>query len=78
MATVTVRYFAQLRERRGLDAEPVEVPAGTTVRALYDQIFPPDQGQVPVSYARNAATAAADEVLEDGDEVVFIPPIGGG
>ena len=40
------------------------------------RLFPP--GDLPVAYARNASTAGRDEVPEDGDEVVFLPPIGGG
>jgi molybdopterin converting factor small subunit len=76
---VAVRYFAQLRELRGLDEERVEVPDGTTLLALYERLFAAGpQGRLPVSYARNACTARADEVVEDGDEIVFIPPIGGG
>ncbi|MFT4621610.1 MAG: molybdopterin converting factor subunit 1 [Myxococcota bacterium] len=79
MPTVQVLYFAALRERRGRSAEQVEVPAGTTLGALYATLFPPGpQGALPVAYARNQAYAAADTPVEHGDEVCFIPPIGGG
>ena len=43
MAAVTVRYFAVLRERRGRDEERVDVRDGTTVAALYADLFPEQQ-----------------------------------
>jgi len=73
---VKVRYVAMLRERRGLDAEDVTVAPGTTIGALYDHLFPPPA--VPVGFARNHAQVSADTELVDGDEVVFLPPVGGG
>jgi len=73
---VTVRYMAMLRERRGCDSEVVDVADGTTARQLYQELFPPPA--VPVGYARNHAQVAPDTPLADGDEVVFLPPVGGG
>lgn len=78
-ATVTVLYFGTLREQRGLEREQVPVPPGTTVAALYRQLFPPGPaGALPVAYACNEAYVSADTQPADGDEVVFIPPVGGG
>lgn len=76
MARVRVRYFAALRERKGRDHDDVELLPGEALGALYRRLFPP--GDLPVAYARNAAIASRDEVPEDGDEVAFLPPIGGG
>lgn len=76
MAVVRVRYFAALRERKGLEREDVELLPGETLGALYARLFPP--GDLPVAYARNASTASRDERPDDGDEVAFLPPIGGG
>lgn len=76
---VSVRFFAVLRERRGRDAERISVPAGTTVAELYRELFPPIDGMVlPVLFAINRAYASGETVLDDGDEVAFIPPLGGG
>jgi molybdopterin converting factor small subunit len=33
---------------------------------------------MPIAYARNHAYADATDLPADGDEVVFLPPIGGG
>lgn len=79
MATVRVRYFAVLRERRGLDEEAVELVEGETLAGLYDRLFPAGPaGRLPVSYARNHAWARGTDLPQDGDEVSFLPPIGGG
>jgi len=76
---VTVRYFAVLRERRGCDEERVPVAAGTTVAALYAELFPVGpQGRLPVLFAVDQAYVRADTVLREGAEVAFIPPLGGG
>ncbi|RME21561.1 MAG: MoaD/ThiS family protein [Deltaproteobacteria bacterium] len=76
---VTVRFFAMLRERRGRDAERVEVPEGTTVGQLHQRLF---AGQpelsMPVLYAVDQAYVPASTPLQDGCEVAFIPPLGGG
>lgn len=79
MATVTVRYFAVLREQRGRSEERVEVPEGTTLAQLYARLFPPGPaGVLPVAFARNLAYEPGDTPIADGDEVAFIPPVGGG
>ena len=76
---VLVRHFAQLRERRGRDHETLELEPGATVGGLYRSLFPPGPaGVLPVMYAVNHAWAPADAALADGDEVAFIPPVGGG
>lgn len=78
--TVSVLYFAKLREARGLDAERVETLACTPA-GLYDELrfrhrLPLDLDSLRA--ARNGDFCAWDEALTDGDEVVFIPPVAGG
>jgi len=76
---VHVRYFAVLRERKGCTEEAVTLTEPTTVAALYSALFPPtDSGALPVMYAVNEAYVSSDHVLASGDEVAFIPPLGGG
>ena len=76
---VKVRYFAALREWRGCDGESVELAEKITVEQLYHRLFPPRQGQrLPVMYAINHHYVSANQVVEAGDEVAFIPPVGGG
>ena len=78
MPTVTVRYFAALREARGAEHECIEIAAGTTSEQLYRQLFSGRLAELPVGHAINASYAAPSTVLDDGDEVVFLPPLGGG
>lgn len=79
MPNVTIRYFAVLRERRGIDEESISVPEGTTLLQLYHHVIPPgSDGSLPIAYARNEVYAVGSEIVCDGDEVVFLPPLGGG
>jgi molybdopterin converting factor small subunit len=79
MPRVIVRYFASLRETRGIDSEEIEFQTGQTIGELYDQLFPAGpEGQLPVGYAKNERMTCRTERLSDGDEVAFLPPLGGG
>jgi molybdopterin converting factor small subunit len=75
---VVVHHFAVLRERRGCSTETVEVEAGLSLRALYESLFPGPEAAMRVGFARNAAWASPDDLVSDGDEVAFLPPLGGG
>jgi MoaE-MoaD fusion protein len=76
---VRIRYFAVLRELRGRDDEWVELAEGETLGQLYTRLFPPrPEGVLPVAYARNREYATAGDRPDDGDEISFLPPIGGG
>lgn len=73
---VTLLYFAVLRERRGTSTEVVELPAGTTAATAFDHLFP-GLG-LPVAYAVNQEMVPGSTPLADGDELAFLPPLGGG
>jgi len=76
---VHVRYFAVLRERKGCSDEAVTLTGPITVGALYASLFPPtESGVLPVMYAVNEAYVPEDHPIAAGDEVAFIPPLGGG
>ena len=75
---MSAKYFAALREIRGCVDERVEVTEGTTLSDLYDQLFPPDSERPTVAFARNARMARGTETIAPGDEVAFLPPLGGG
>jgi molybdopterin converting factor subunit 1 len=79
---VHIRYFAALREKAGKDADELTIPDGATVsqaRAAlierYPQLAPTLAG---CAAALNRAYASAETALSEGDELVFIPPLGGG
>ena len=79
MAMVTVHYFASLREEKGCAQEDCALESGDTIARLYDRLFPEsEKARLPVGYAVNQSYVQPSHLLQDGDEVAFIPPIGGG
>ncbi len=78
--TLTVQYFAILREQRGLGQESLETVAATPdalyaeLRARHGFTLPGDR----IRAAVNATFVAGDAPLRAGDRVVFIPPVAGG
>ena len=79
MVTVHLKYFAMLREVRACDEETLTVAEGMTAEHLYEQLFPVQHMDgLPVSFAINQQYAKPSAVLADQDEVVFLPPVGGG
>jgi molybdopterin synthase sulfur carrier subunit len=79
---VRIRYLARLRELTGMDTENLpDVPAGTTVAALYEslrQAHPALPERAGVRAAVNLEFAGWDTEVGPNDEVAFIPPVSGG
>ncbi len=78
---VTVRFFAALRELRGADRADVEAVEGETARELFERLFAdrPSAGWPgPLRFAVGQEFVEPDHVIADGDDVAFIPPLGGG
>jgi molybdopterin converting factor subunit 1 len=79
---VRIRYFAGLREATKTEGETLDLPDDATavdVRALLGERYPALARLLPpCAVAVNRAYVAADAPLHDGDELVFIPPVGGG
>ena len=82
MLKVRLLFFAVLREISGRSEEVVELPEGSRAgdvwqrlrdehAALRDYIQPP-------MIAVNESYVRVDELLRDGDELAFIPPVAGG
>ncbi len=76
MPTVTIRCFAALRERAGRGSWEEPLGPGETVHDLYVRLFPP--GELPVAYLVNRVTVPRAAAPAPGDEVAFLPPVGGG
>lgn len=77
---IHVEYYAILKEQRGCSQENLDTDAATP-RALYaslkgDHAFTLEDSDLKV--AVNEDFASWDEALEEGDTVVFIPPVAGG
>jgi molybdopterin converting factor subunit 1 len=81
--TVTILYFAAVRDLVGRDEERLELPPGVaTIEALSAHLVtlhPPLAGRMGhVRFARNEEFATAREPVVDGDTVALIPPVAGG
>lgn len=76
--TVTVRYFASLREALGRGEESIALEASTTVGALWRQVAGERLTGVRVLAAVNAEYADFTAAVAPGDEVAFFPPVTGG
>lgn len=78
--TVCVRYFAILRDQRGLGEE--RVPTGAcTASELYEELRLRHGFTLPAEGLRvaiNDEFGSWDSEIEDGDALVFIPPVAGG
>ncbi|MCB9682055.1 MAG: MoaD/ThiS family protein [Alphaproteobacteria bacterium] len=79
MDTLRVLYFGLLRERRGCVEQQVPLDAPVPVAALYARLFAgTPEAALPVAFAINATYVAGDAIAAPGDEVAFLPPVGGG
>ena len=81
--TITLLYFAAVRDLVGVDEERVALPAGVaTIAALRGFLaarHPALDGRLgAVRFARNETFATNDEAIADGDVVAVIPPVAGG
>jgi molybdopterin synthase sulfur carrier subunit len=81
---IRVLYFASLRERLGLADEVIDRQPGTVAELRAELARRGDHwreafaGDATVMVAVNQAMADNDQVLADGDEVGFFPPVTGG
>lgn len=77
---IRVRFFALAREIVGASQLEMELPEGTTVQALNARLLQtyPRLATLALRFAVNARYAGTETLLNDGDEVAYIPPVGGG
>ena len=79
--TVTVLLFASYAEKLGRRSIGLEMPAGSTVRTVLDEIGRmPGADALPATplVAVNRSYARAGDTVADGDEIAIIPPVAGG
>lgn len=80
MKTIRLRYFALLREQRGLADESLAT-AAPHAQALYEELRAAHAFTLPADRLRvaiNGAFVPWPAPFADGDELVFIPPVAGG
>jgi sulfur-carrier protein len=79
---VTVRLFAAYREAFDQSELALSVPVGTTVQQV-QQLLIQRKPQLShwrdqTRYGVNQAFVEPKTVIQNGDEIVFIPPVSGG
>ena len=85
-ATISVLYFAWLRERVGRSEETLAPPSSVnTVAELISWLAERDEAHAAAFKNRKSVRCAVNQefadlatVLRDGDEVAFFPPVTGG
>ncbi|MFW5454633.1 molybdopterin converting factor subunit 1 [Thioalkalivibrio sulfidiphilus] len=76
--SITVRYFASLRERVGRAEDQLETDGNDTAGGVWARAVPEEPMPDRVLIAINQEYADADHPVRDGDEVAFFPPVTGG
>lgn len=80
--TITIRYFAILRDLLGKGQETLAIEPGTTVGAIYPLVTGNNERLARLRRSMmvmvNHDYVDDDHVLSDGDELAFIPPVSGG
>jgi molybdopterin converting factor subunit 1 len=79
---ITLLYFAVLRDIAGTSTAEMDLPAGTRASDVWQQLRDRHRELVdyrkPPMVAVNEEYVSPDQVLADGDELAFIPPVAGG
>lgn len=80
MKSIDIEYYAILREQRGLSSETIETVA-ETAEDLYRELTAMHQFSMPLDALKvvvNEEFREWNHTLDEGDTVVFIPPVAGG
>ena len=78
--SVHIQYYATLREQRGTSEETIST-SSTTPEELYEELqvrYGFDLLPESLRVAVNDRFSTWDTALDEGDTVVFIPPVSGG
>lgn len=76
--SVTVRFFASLREQLGRSEHTLEWEPDLTVAGVWRRTVPDRNPPANLIMAVNQEYAEPQAPVADGDEVAFFPPVTGG
>lgn len=80
MKNIKIRFFAAFREATGIETEQIESKAGTPAELFAEcgDRFEALKSYSAAMVAINDEMSDWDAPLQDGDEVLFFPPVAGG
>jgi molybdopterin synthase catalytic subunit len=82
MIKITVLFFATFRDKAGTNRSEIEIPEGTTIaglRTILAEKYPALESLADHALASiNKEYAFPDQVIPDGAEVAWFPPVSGG
>jgi sulfur-carrier protein len=80
--TITLKLFAAYQEAYGVPELVLQLPKGSTVADVRDRLIAEhpelEQWRNITRFGVNYNFVESDIVLQEGDEVVLIPPVSGG
>ncbi len=80
--TITIRFFAILKDRTSTSHTTLQLPEGATISKATEQLMLKYPGIAPhlarIAYAINEHYSPTTTELHDGDELALIPPVSGG
>ncbi|MEE8379849.1 MAG: MoaD/ThiS family protein [Gammaproteobacteria bacterium] len=76
--TITVKFFASLRETLNRDTTSVDFAEISTITDVWNIATEGHKFPANTLAAINMEYASAEQMVNDGDEVAFFPPVTGG
>jgi molybdopterin synthase sulfur carrier subunit len=76
--SITVKYFAVLREQAGKSEEILDFEEGMTTSSVWSKTMSEDSLPAGMMVAVNMEYTRVDTEIHDGDEVAFFPSVTGG
>ncbi|MBD1825115.1 MoaD/ThiS family protein [Cyanobacteria bacterium FACHB-DQ100] len=80
--TVTVKLFAAYQDAYGVPELTLELPQGVSVEQVCDRILYDRPQLAPLKgitqFGINLEFVSAETIVQNGDEIVLIPPVSGG
>ena len=76
--SITIKYFANLREIVGREKDEIEFREGMTVADVWKQLHGDNERTIGYLTAVNMEYAPEHTQVKDGDEVAFFPRVSGG
>ena len=76
--SVTVKFFARLRDELNMDEVQLDFAAGLTALNVWQKATTQSSLPPKTLIAINQEYASEDNVVNDNDEVAFFPPVTGG